>query len=121
MYGEFIIGVNMLFNFVILSFANKVGNVNSTRRRLFLASFVGALPVTFFPSSVIAVIASFIAMTICAFGISFEPWKKSASVVLIGALFAGGMLTAFQYQIQWQVLLTLYLLMLLSPMYPCIL
>ena len=38
-------------------------------------------------------------MTVCAFGKAFEPWKKSATMVLIGAVFAGGLLTAFQYRI----------------------
>jgi stage II sporulation protein GA (sporulation sigma-E factor processing peptidase) len=100
MYGEIIIGVNMLFNYAILSFANKVGNVQATRRRLLLASFVGALPVTIFPSSSIAVVLSFIGMTFCAYGKAFEPWRKSATMVLIGAVFAGGLLTAFHFRIQ---------------------
>ena len=47
MYGEVIVGVNMLFNYAILSFANKVGNVHAARGRLLLASFAGALPVYF--------------------------------------------------------------------------
>ncbi|MEK5039639.1 sigma-E processing peptidase SpoIIGA [Sporosarcina sp. FSL K6-3457] len=100
MYGELIIGVNMLFNYAILSFANKVGNVQAARGRLLFASFVGALPVTIFPSSAIAVVLSFIGMTLCAFGKAFEPWKKSATMVLIGAVFAGGLLTAFHFRIQ---------------------
>ena len=66
---------------------------------LLLASFAGAVPVTLFPSSSTAVIAAFVGMTVCAFGKSFEPWKKSSAMVLVGALFAGGMLTAFQYRI----------------------
>lgn len=100
MYGEIIVGVNMLFNYAILSFANKVGNVQAARGRLLFASFVGALPVTIFPSSAIAVVLSFIGMTLCAFGKAFEPWKKSATMVLIGAVFAGGLLTAFHFRIQ---------------------
>lgn len=100
MYGELIVGINMLFNYAILSFANKMGNVQAARRRLLLASFIGALPVTFFPSSVIAVVVAFIGMTVCAFGKAFEPWKKSATMVLIGAVFAGGLLTAFHFRIQ---------------------
>ena len=49
-------------------------------------------------------------MTVCAFGKAFEPWKKSSAMVLIGALFAGGMFTAFQYRIHaftgWVTVLT---------------
>jgi stage II sporulation protein GA (sporulation sigma-E factor processing peptidase) len=58
------------------------------------------LPVTIFPSSAIAVVLSFMGMTLCAFGKTFEPWKKSATMVLIGAIFAGGLLTAFHFRIQ---------------------
>ena len=39
-------------------------------------------------------------MTYCAFGKAFEPWKKSATIVLIGAVFAGGLLTAFHFRIE---------------------
>lgn len=99
MYGEIIVGVNMLFNYAILSFANKVGNVHAARGRLLFASLTGALPVVLFPSSIIAVILSFLGMTLYAFGKTFEPWKKSASMVLVGAVFAGGLLTAFQFRI----------------------
>ncbi len=99
MYGELIVGVNMLFNYAILSFANNIGNVQAARGRLLFASFVGALPVTIFPSSVIVIVLSFICMTVCAFGKTFEPWKKSATMVLIGAVFAGGLLTAFHFRI----------------------
>ena len=99
MYGEFIIGMNMVFNFAVLSFAKKIGHVQTSRGRLFLASFIGAVPVTIFPSSLIAVILSFFGMTIAAFGKAFMLWRKSATMVLIGAVFAGGLLTAFQYRI----------------------
>ena len=110
MYGEVIIGVNMLFNYAILTFANKVGNVGASFGRLLLASLAGAVPVTLFPTSSIAVIVAFLGMTVCAFGKVFEPWKRSAAMVLVGALFAGGMLTAFQYRIHafngWIAVLT---------------
>jgi stage II sporulation protein GA (sporulation sigma-E factor processing peptidase) len=99
MYGELIVAVNMLFNYAILSFANKVGNIQAARGRLLFASFAGALPVAVFPSSAIVVVLSFMCMTVCAFGKAFEPWKKSATMVLIGAVFAGGILTAFQFRI----------------------
>ena len=48
MYGEFIVGVNMLFNYAILSFANKVGNVQAARGRLLFASFAGAVACHYF-------------------------------------------------------------------------
>ncbi|MBE1553549.1 sigma-E processing peptidase SpoIIGA [Sporosarcina limicola] len=99
MYGELIIVLNMLFNYAILLFANKVGNVETTRRRLVFASFVGSVPVTLFPTSFVAIIASFFGMTMSAFGKAFEPWRKSATMVVIGAVFAGGLLTALQFRI----------------------
>ncbi len=100
MYGEILIAVNMLFNYAILSFANKVGNIHVARRRLWLASFLGAVVVVIFPSSLIFVVIGFFAMTICAFGVQFNQWKKSASLVLIGAVVAGGLLTALQLRLQ---------------------
>ena len=99
MYAELIIGLNMLFNFAVLSFANKVGNIQAGRGRLVFASFIGAVPVTLFPQALTAVILSFLGMTITAFGKAFILWRKSATMVLIGAAFAGGLLTAFQYRI----------------------
>lgn len=99
MYGELIIGMNMLFNFAILSFANKVGNIQAGRGRLVFASFIGAVPVTLFPYALTAVILSFFGMTITAFGKALILWRKSATMVLIGAAFAGGLLTAFQYRV----------------------
>lgn len=99
MYGELIVGVNMLFNYAILSFANKAGNAQAARKRLVLAAFVGALPVAVLPSSIATLVFSFICMTSCAFGSNFGLWKKSSVMVLIGAVFAGGLLTAFHYRI----------------------
>ena len=96
MYGELIIGLNMLFNFVILSFANKVVNAKARHWRLLTASLIGAMPVTFFPASMIAIVVSFICMTIFAFGTRQEQWKNSAVMVLIGAVVAGGLLTVLQ-------------------------
>lgn len=102
MYGEFIIGLNMLFNYVILSFANKVVNVKSSYGRLLFAAFIGAVPVTFFPESTIAVIVSFFGMTIIAFGKALDLWKNSAVMVLIGAVVAGGLLTALNIRVNIQ-------------------
>ncbi len=99
MYGELIVGLNMLFNYAILTFANKIGNIEVHRGRLILAALVGAIPVTLYPASVIAIIISFLGMTACAFGKAFEHWKKSAGMVLVGAVFAGGLLTALQSRI----------------------
>lgn len=99
MYAELVIGLNMLFNFAILSFAKKIGNVQTGRGRLIFASFIGAIPVTLFPFSLTVVVLSFLGMTIVAFGKVFMVWRKSAVMVLIGAVFAGGLLTAFQYRV----------------------
>ena len=96
MYGEVIIGVNMLFHYAILSFANKVGTGEVRRGRLLLASFVGAIPVALYSTSLIAVISSFLGMTVVAFGKKQLLWKRSVFIVLIAGVFAGGVLTAVQ-------------------------
>ena len=95
MYGEIIIGINTVFNFAILSFANRMGKAQAKKSRLLLASFIGALPVTLFPSSPLAIVFAFLLMVICAFGLSFSSWGSPSLIVLIGALFAGGALTVF--------------------------
>ncbi|WP_153731209.1 sigma-E processing peptidase SpoIIGA [Sporosarcina obsidiansis] len=93
MYGELMIGVNMLFNYAILSFTNKVGNHQTSRRRLWSASFIGAFFVTLFPYSMLAIILTFLGMTYIAFGQTFGSWKSSVLAVLIASFFAGGLLT----------------------------
>lgn len=93
MYGELMIGINMLFNYAILSFTNKVGNHQTSRRRLWGASFIGAFFVTLFPYSMLAIIFTFLGMTYIAFGQTISNWKNSILAVLIAAFFAGGLLT----------------------------
>lgn len=100
MYAELIIGLNMMFNFTVLSFANKMQNVKIKLSRLCFASFIGAIPALFFSVSIWTIILTFIGMTLIAYGKAFTNWRKSASIALLGALFAGGLLTALQLQIQ---------------------
>lgn len=95
MYGELIVGINMVFNYAILSFANRMVKAQATRLRLLLASLAGALPVVIFPDSRIAIFVAFGVMIVCAFGISITSIGNPAVIVLIGALFAGGALTVF--------------------------
>lgn len=93
MYGEIIIGINMLFNYAILSFANKVGTIEVSKSRLILAAFIGAFPLVLFSSSWLVIICTFLAMTACAFGKKFLLWKRAVLIVLIAGVFAGGVLT----------------------------
>ncbi|MFD1204070.1 MULTISPECIES: sigma-E processing peptidase SpoIIGA [Sporosarcina] len=102
MYGEIIVGINMVFNFAILLFANKICHAQASRGRLLFASFVGALPVTLFSSSFIILFFTFIGMTGIAFGKTIETWKKTSVIVLIGAMFAGGLLTFFINKVTFQ-------------------
>ncbi|ARK25697.1 hypothetical protein SporoP37_14220 [Sporosarcina sp. P37] len=99
MYGELMIGINMLFNYAILSFTNKVGNHQTSRRRLWVAAFIGAFFITLFPYSLPAMILTFLGMTYIAFGQTFSSWKSSVLAVLIAAFFAGGLLTLVYTQI----------------------
>lgn len=99
MYGELMIGINLLFNYAILSFTNKVGNHHTSRRRLWSAAFIGAFFITLFPYSVPAMIFTFLGMTYIAFGQTFGSWKSSILAVLIATFFAGGLLTLIYAQI----------------------
>lgn len=100
MYGELIIGLNMMFNFTVLSFANKMQNIRISIRRLFFASFIGAIPVVFFSVSIWTIILAFLCMTIIAYSGAFHSWKRLSAITLIGAFFAGGLLTALQNQVK---------------------
>ena len=95
MYGELIVCINMVFNYAILSFSNRMVKAQATRLRILLASFAGALPVTIFPDSRIVIFVAFGVMIVCAFGFSIASIGRHALIVLIGALFAGGALTVF--------------------------
>lgn len=95
MYGELIVAINMVFNYAILSFANRMVKAQASMLRLLLASFAGALPVTIFPDSWIAILIAFSVMIVCAFGISIASIGNPSVIVLIGAVFAGGALTVF--------------------------
>ena len=59
MYGELIVCINMVFNYAILSFSNRMVKAQATRLRILLASFAGALPVTIFPDSRIVIFVAF--------------------------------------------------------------
>lgn len=100
MYGELIIGLNMMFNFTVLSFANKMQSVKISLSRLSFASFIGAILVVFLSVSIWTMVLTFMVMTGIAYGKAFKSWKRLASIALLGALFAGGILTALQYQLQ---------------------
>lgn len=100
MYGEVMIGINMVFNYTVLSFANATGNTKISRKRLALAAFAGAIPAVAFPGSIIASFSAFAIMTGCAFGFSARLWKSSVGLVLIGAFLAGGLLSALPFS-QW--------------------
>ncbi len=98
MYGELMIGLNMMFNFTILSFANNMQNRHIQLWRLLLASFIGAIMIVVMSSTVLSLIIVFISMTLIAYGTNFLTWRKLAMTFLLGAIFAGGLLTVIQEQ-----------------------
>lgn len=100
MYGEVMIGVNMIFNYIILRFAHQVGGLAHSKKRLLFAAFIGAIPVVFFPHSIISTVIALIVMLLTAFGWNGRYWRKVFFLVLIGALFTGGVLTAIQLKFQ---------------------
>lgn len=100
MYGEVMIGINTVFNYVILQFAHQVGGLAHTQKRLWLAAFVGALPVVVFQHTMISLLVALFAMLLTAFGGDKRYWQRGFVLVLIGALFAGGVLTAIQLKLQ---------------------
>lgn len=96
MYGELMVGLNMLFNFTILSFANNLQRRQVHLGRLLFASFIGALMIVIMSSTLPSLFIVFISMTIIAYGTNFFTWRKLALTFLLGAIFAGGLLTLIQ-------------------------
>lgn len=99
MYGEFMIGLNMMFNFTILSFANNMQRQHIRLWRLLLASFVGAIMIVMLSSNITTLMIVFLSMTIIAYGTHFLTWRKLAMTFLFGAIFAGGLLTVIQQKL----------------------
>ncbi|MFE6167222.1 sigma-E processing peptidase SpoIIGA [Viridibacillus arvi] len=96
MYGEVILALNTIFNYIVLSFSSKIGALQVSRKRLLLSALIGACVVVFIGQSVIPMIFAFVVMTISAFGFHFMKWLKSAVICIVASLFAGGLLTAFE-------------------------
>lgn len=96
MYAEVMIAINTLFNFSILSFTNKICTYRIPFKRLLISALLGGLIVTLFGDSIIVILIAFVLMTASAFGWRIMEWKRGASITAIAALFAGGLLTAFQ-------------------------
>lgn len=93
MYGEVAIAVNSAFNYLILSFADKVCRRPAGKRRLLAAAVAGAFPVVLFGGAIVPAAAAFMAMTVIAFGLHRNAALKGAGATLTAALFAGGLLT----------------------------
>ncbi|MFC7363704.1 MULTISPECIES: sigma-E processing peptidase SpoIIGA [Bhargavaea] len=92
MYGEVAIAVNSAFNYLILSFADKVCRRPAGKWRLLAAAVAGALPVVLFGGAAVPTAAAFLAMIMIAFGLHRNSALKGAGATLTAALFAGGLL-----------------------------
>lgn len=96
MYAEVLIAINTLVNYSLLSFSNKMGSFHQKAWRLWLSAFIGGVCIILFGGSFISIMATFICMMTLAFGINRSNWVLAATNTLIGALFAGGLLTVVQ-------------------------
>ncbi|WJY28810.1 MULTISPECIES: sigma-E processing peptidase SpoIIGA [Sporosarcina] len=100
MYGEIMIGVNLVFNYTVLAFANAAGQMRTSRKRLAAAAFAGALPAVIFQGSLAASGAALLLMVGTAFGFRMKQLAGAAGLVLMGALLAGGLLSAIPFS-EW--------------------
>ena len=96
MYAEVLIAINTLVNYTLLSFSSKMGSINQAKWRLWLSAFAGSVSIVIFGGSFLSIVATFIFMTVLAFGLNRSNWTLAAANTLIGALFAGGLLTVIQ-------------------------
>lgn len=96
MYAEVLIAINTLVNFSLLSFSNKMGSFHQKAWRLWVSALIGGVSIVIFGGSFISIAGTFILMTALAFGFKRSNWVLAATNTLIGALFAGGLLTVIQ-------------------------
>jgi len=110
MYAEVLIAINTLVNYSLLSFSNKMGSFHQKPWRLWGSAFIGGVSIVLFGGSFISIIVTFIGMTTLAFGFNRSKWFLAATNTLIGALFAGGLLTVIQpllAKASWYVVLVI--------------
>ncbi|WP_017380784.1 sigma-E processing peptidase SpoIIGA [Paenisporosarcina sp. TG-14] len=96
MYAEVLISINTLINFSLLSFSNKMGSFHQKSWRLWISAFLGGVSIVLFGGNFFSIVVTFIFMTTIAFGLNRSNWLLAAANILIGALFAGGLLTVIQ-------------------------
>ncbi|MGG0656012.1 sigma-E processing peptidase SpoIIGA [Rummeliibacillus pycnus] len=96
MYGEVLILINALFNYVILSFTNSICYMQQKRIRLIVSAFVAGIWIVIFGHQFLMMVIAFILMISIAFGIQIRRWWKAALMCFVAALFAGGLFTAFE-------------------------
>ncbi|HWI49739.1 MAG TPA: sigma-E processing peptidase SpoIIGA [Rummeliibacillus sp.] len=96
MYGEVLILINALFNYVILSFTNSICYMQQKRMRLIISAFLAGTWIVIFGHHFLMMVIAFILMITTAFGLQIRKWWKGALMCFVAALFAGGLFTAFE-------------------------
>lgn len=95
LYGEVLILINALFNYVILSFTNSICYMQQKRMRLVIAAILAGIWIVIFGHHFLMMVLSFVLMITIAFGFQIRKWWKAALMCFAAALFAGGLFTAF--------------------------
>lgn len=96
MYGEVLILMNAIFNYVILSFANSICFLQQSKGRLLISAFLAGICIVIFGHHFLILIIVFILMITVAFGWQIRNWWKGALMCFVAALFAGGLFTVFE-------------------------
>lgn len=96
MYAEVLISINTLINFSLLSFSNKMGSFHQKSWRLWFSACLGAVSIVLLGGGYVSITLTFLVMTTVAFGLNRSNWVLAATNTLIGAMFAGGLLTVIQ-------------------------
>lgn len=94
MYAEVMIATNTFFNYLILSFANKIGWIENQKRYLLLAAFSAGVITVTVSNHLLTICLTFFLMIGIAFWKKRTQMVKAISLTLLVSLFAGGLLTA---------------------------
>ncbi|AMW98345.1 MULTISPECIES: sigma-E processing peptidase SpoIIGA [Rummeliibacillus] len=96
MYGEVLILINAIFNYVILSFTNSICYMGKKKIRLMGSALFAGAWIVIFGHQFLMMVVAFLLMMILAFGFHIRQLWKTALMCFIAALFAGGLFTALE-------------------------
>ncbi|MEG0448558.1 MAG: sigma-E processing peptidase SpoIIGA [Lysinibacillus sp.] len=96
MYGEWLVLISTVYNFLTLLFTAKVTGYHVRLRKLLVSSFSSSLVAVLFGQTIVGSVVSLILLIGLAFDFKFSSFRKQGPIVVIATVAVGGLLTAIQ-------------------------